>query len=273
MEWVTPERTFVCLSGHSATQTEKLASIYDKGQSVSKEMAAVRDEHLRYRYEQGEKGIIWAGGALSGFGYALVIYDVNSLEEARKAQENDPYCLKGWSHPEKYFEWFIHMPLAKSAPSHQAKLESGLKEAGIVPRSSKSKPHWTTPAKLFVCLSKNTSAQTDRLTKAYGKGLTLSPEAEALRREHLCYVYDLGERGILWAGGPSGDASVNLSIYAVNSVEEAKKAKQNDPYYVKGMQCGDEYYEWSIHMPFDRASPGHRDKLKQDLARLGVIPA
>lgn len=267
-----PERLFVSVNKHTPAHAEKLTNVYDKGLPLPPDVAAVRDAHLRYRYEQAEKGITWAAGALSGFKYALAILAVNSIEEAKKAQENDPYFFKGWSVPEKYFEWFIHMPLAKASPAHRAKLESGLREAGITP-NPKPKVQWATPDNLFVCFSKNVPEQAKRLTNAYGKSLTLSPEAEALRREHLRYVYDLGERGVIWMGGPSADATIGLSIFAVNSIAEAQKARRNDPYYKNGMIKDDEYYEWTIHMPLSKASPGHKAKLVETLTRLGVLKA
>ncbi len=276
MKWTTPERMFVCVNRHSDSYTQSMGGTYNKGQSPASDVSAIRDRHLPYRYALAEKGITWAAGALSGEGaegypFALCLYSVNSLEEAKQAQENDPYTIAGMSVPVEYFEWYIHMPISRAMRSHRAMLEKGLAEAGVKVARRKGAAEWSTPPRLFVCLSKQTEVHRQRLVQEYDNGIRLTDQQESWRYEHLRYVYELGEKGIMWAGGPSADYTKSVSIFAVSSFEEAKKAKQNDPYYIRGLYSDDKYYEWNIHMPLDRASPGHRERLEKDLKRLGVI--
>ena len=94
----------------------------------------------------------------------------------------------------------------------------------------------TSPEKLFVCLLK---VRNDEGAERIGK---------AIGEEHGRYMADLWQRGIFWAGGPSADPTIGMEIYAVDSVEEAKKAMRNAPLYVKGVLYEDKYFEWRPKM-------------------------
>ncbi len=129
-----------------------------------------------------------------------------------------------------------------------------------------------TPEKLFVCLSKMRPTLVEALDRFYKEGVPVPADLQAIREQHLRYVYDISKRGIVWAGGPSADLSGSLNIYAVNSIEEAKKVQQNDPYYKSGLWYDDQYFEWIIHAPVDMIAPVHREKLEASFRALGMEP-
>lgn len=126
------------------------------------------------------------------------------------------------------------------------------------------------PERLFACFCRRNPANTEVSVKVYSDNATLPLKVDPVRSEHLRYTYNLGERGITWAAGPLGGFQGTLSIYAVNAEEEARKAKQNDPYYLNGMFCDDRYYEWFIHAPLDLASPAHKSMLEESLRKAGM---
>jgi uncharacterized protein YciI len=130
----------------------------------------------------------------------------------------------------------------------------------------------TTPEKLFVCISKMRPTLAEALDKFYTEGTPVPADLQAIREKHLHYVYDLGERGIVWLGGPSADLMTGLNIYAVDSVEEARKAQQNDPYYANELWYDDEYFEWIVHAPLDMVAPIHKERLENSYRALGIIP-
>lgn len=99
------------------------------------------------------------------------------------------------------------------------------------------------PKKLVVCLLKT----------RWG-----DPEYEEIHRnaiqDHARYMSDLWQKGIFWAGGPLGEGSTAMEIFAVDSIEEAMEAQQNAPQYLSGYLYADEYHEWNPrHWPPARA--------------------
>ncbi len=135
----------------------------------------------------------------------------------------------------------------------------------------------TNSGRLFVCTYKIDPAYGQWAVKAYEEGASLSVELQALsaklqpiRHEHLQYWYDLSKRGVIWASGPSADFTTGLTIYAVDSLEEARKLLQNEPYYVNGVFYDVKYFEWTIHLPFSKAAPAHREKLQQSFREVGI---
>jgi len=128
-----------------------------------------------------------------------------------------------------------------------------------------------TPEKLFVSLCKSSQAAIQAWGKFYTEGIPVPAELEAIREPHLRYWYDLWQRGIVYAAGPSADWTIDLAIFAVDSVEEAKKARENDPMYVNGLFYDAKYFEWVVHMPVSKAPPAHQETLKQSYRELGII--
>ncbi len=129
----------------------------------------------------------------------------------------------------------------------------------------------TTPEKLFVCLYKIAPSLTEAIGKFYTEGTPLPAELQAVRENHLRYQYDMSIKDMMWAGGPAADPTRGLNIFAVDSLEEARKAQQNDPYSVHGLFYDDEYFEWTVHMPLGKTAPAHRERLEASLRSLGIL--
>lgn len=128
------------------------------------------------------------------------------------------------------------------------------------------------PKKLFVCVDKTAPSLTEAASKLFTEGTPFPAELNNIRESHLRYVYDLGKNGIIWAGGPSADFTAGLSIFAVDSLEEAKKAQQHDPFYAHGLHYDDKYFEWTIHTPLSKVAPEHRERMKDSYGGLGIVP-
>lgn len=265
MDWITPEKLFVCTYKSSPESSQRSAKLWNEGVALPPEKEAIRNEHLRHVNRISQKGITFAAGPFRDFSGGIRILSVNSVEEARSVTREDPFFKHGHHYGDEYHEWIIHMPLDKASALHKEWLTQSLKVIGI--NHVSKTPQWTTPEKLFVCLCKRRQDQEQR---AHGPGAGLSPEEEAVRNEHLRYAYALGEKGITWAGGPFKDNTGTLSIYAVNSLEEAREAKRKDPFYQNGYLYDDVYHEWMIHGPFEKASPDHKEFLRKSHLKAGV---
>ncbi len=95
------------------------------------------------------------------------------------------------------------------------------------------------PFKLIVCILKARHGE-----KAF------ESIHDRFAEEHSRYMSDLWQKGIFWAGGPLADGKTALEIYAVGTIEEAKKAQRNAPHYISGYLYDDTYTEWTPrHLP------------------------
>ena len=128
-----------------------------------------------------------------------------------------------------------------------------------------------TPGKLFVSLCKGSQTAIQAWGRFYTEGIPVPAELQAIRNQHLRYAYDLWQRGITCAAGPSADWTMDISIFAVNSIEEARKAQESDPMYVNGLLHDAKYFEWEVNMPISKASPVHQETLKRSYRELGII--
>lgn len=256
MEQKAPEKLFACFCKRSPLDIESSIKAFS-GDAGSSEIDPVRREHLRYAYDLAEKGITWAGGPLGNFQGTLSIYEINTEEEARKARRNDPYYLKGMFYDNRYYEWFIHAPLSLCSPAHKVLVQEGLKKAGLEGiTESQNRPE--SPQRLFVCFSGMAP-----LTRGTGE----------IVREHFRYQFGyLMKESLIWAGGPLGNYEACLQIFAVNSIGDAKNIVERDPFSIKGIFYDNQYYEWFIHMPLRKASPAHKEKLRQSLKQVGINP-
>ena len=61
----------------------------------SEKNKSLRPQHIAFLVEQEAKGRIFARGPFSDGSGGLVIYQAESLEEARSLAESDPYVLGG----------------------------------------------------------------------------------------------------------------------------------------------------------------------------------
>jgi len=128
-----------------------------------------------------------------------------------------------------------------------------------------------TPEKLFVCEYKVAPRLAQALAKFYEEGIPVPAEVQAIREPHLRYVHDLAKKGMLWAGGVFADWTGGINIFAAGSVEEAKKAQENEPYYAQGLMYDAKYFEWVIHAPISMVAPAHKERLEKSYRELGLL--
>ena len=65
------------------------------------------------------------------------ILAVDSLEEAKKIQENDPCYINGLFYDVMCFEYIIHIPKELASPTFLRRIEKMQKRAGIKPEVNK----------------------------------------------------------------------------------------------------------------------------------------
>ena len=129
----------------------------------------------------------------------------------------------------------------------------------------------TTPEKLFVCEYKFAPSLAQALDRFYAEGIPVPAEIQAIRVEHLRYMKELSETGVMWEGGPFADFTGGINIFAVDSLEEARKAQENEPYYINGLFYDAKYSEWIVHTPLSIAAPIHKERLEQVYRDFGLL--
>ena len=132
----------------------------------------------------------------------------------------------------------------------------------------------STPEKLFVCICKVRPAYSGTVDKFFAEGAPVPPQITSLRRARVLNEQDLIKKGIMWLGGPlsGADCQMSLNVFAVDSIEKAREIQRRDPAYVQGLFYDDQYFEWTIHLPFRKVSPSHREKVEQGFRDAGVSP-
>jgi hypothetical protein len=132
----------------------------------------------------------------------------------------------------------------------------------------------TTPEKLFVCICKVKPAYSGTVDKFFAQGGTVPPDITTIRHARVLNEQDLIKNSLIWLGGPlsGSDCQMSMNVFAVDSVEKAKDLQRRDPAYIQGLFYDDQYFEWTIHLPFRKVSPSHREKVAQGFRDAGVSP-
>lgn len=132
----------------------------------------------------------------------------------------------------------------------------------------------TTPEKLFVCICKVKPAYSGTVDKFFAQGGTVPPDITTIRHARVLNEQDLIKNSLIWLGGPlsGSDCQMSMNVFAVDSVEKAKELQRRDPAYIQGLFYDDQYFEWTIHLPFRKVSPSHREKVAQGFRDAGVSP-
>jgi uncharacterized protein YciI len=68
---------------------------------------------------------------------------------------------------------------------------------------------------------------------------------QTFRPDHLAYLDKLSGQGKVFAKGPFTDGAGGMVVYIADSLEEAKKLAENDPYVIHGVRRL-ELHEWKI---------------------------
>jgi hypothetical protein len=121
----------------------------------------------------------------------------------------------------------------------------------------------TVPNKLIVCIFKVKSyysKNVDRLMKEYKP---LPPKLKAIRDKRVEFTRDVMGKKVLWMGGPAIGLPLSINVFAVDSIEEARKIQQKDPCFACGLFYDDKYFEWDLHVAFADVSPGLKARFKK----------
>jgi hypothetical protein len=175
------------------------------------------------------------------------------VDEARELMEADPLYQEGIFHDPWYSEWHIHSPIYKSAMP------------AMPEQVVEFKVHETTPQKLVAGIG----------DFDLGVAMKDSDKVGQMSIFHVLHVFNrhaeggLGSMGIDWGVGPAGPDK-SLHILNVPSIEMAKMYNEMDAACRWGLMSNFRYFEWFIHYPFRKASPGHKDRLRQAIADAGL---
>lgn len=129
-----------------------------------------------------------------------------------------------------------------------------------------------TPEKLFASICKVKPVYAEVVGRYYAEGVPLPQDIKTVRLQHAKYIHTICEKGFMWLGGPLNDINspMSLNVFSVESIERATEIQRNDPLYANGFLYDDRYYEWSIHLPVEKASPSHRQRLEETFREAGV---
>ena len=129
----TPAKLFVCVFKVKPSYEQALDKLYKENVPLQPEMKAVREGHTQYTRELMEKGILWMGGHSPDF-VGMNFLAVDSLEEARRIQQNDPCYANGFFYDAMCFEYIIHIPKELASPAFLERIKKDVKAGRIKPK-------------------------------------------------------------------------------------------------------------------------------------------
>lgn len=272
-----PAMLFVCSAKIKTEAGTALKSLFEGGESLSKDMETLFNEHLTYGYKLAEEGAYWEAGPSADFTQILYIFSTDSMEEARKSMHDDPFYREGIFYDDWWTGWAVHTPTWKVALPIQEEIQNLMRGAGILPTYppgiepsvKEIKVEITTPPKLVVSFA---NANAEGLKKIENDQKSGKP-APAFLFQHAFNRLGPGgttTMGYDWEAGPSSDSLYDLTIFSVGSMQMAQLLRENDPFTQNGLFYDPAYFEWYIHLPLRRASPTRVETLKQLLKQAGV---
>jgi hypothetical protein len=131
-------------------------------------------------------------------------------------------------------------------------------------------PNETIPDRLFACFA-DITPETGEILKEIEENDKAGRPIPSFLVQHAFNRLGPGgttAMGYDWESGPSGDSLYDLTVFSVGSMEMARLLRENDPFTQNGLFYDPEYFEWSIHIPFRKASPGRRQVLKKLLDKV-----
>ncbi|MBN1367039.1 MAG: hypothetical protein JW967_03845 [Dehalococcoidales bacterium] len=250
----TPEKLYVCSAKINKKAGLALRKYFDNGNSLPKDIVTLYKKHLIYTYRLSEKGLYYEAGPAADFSEILYIYATDSLDTSSKLMHSDPFYEKEIFYNDSYFEWHIHVPLWKSSlpPMPEQKIEI--------------KIDMITPQKLFVAFGKFNIAP----MKDWELGKANRPVYQLFHLANADGIGGVGSMGYSWAGGPSADLSIVLNIYAALNLQMAQFFNESDALVRWGIMSDFRYFDWCIHMPLRKVSPGHKIALITLLKSAGI---
>ncbi len=272
-----PERLFACFAAVSPKVGVPLNRTYTAGDSIPDHLAEIYQEHLLYTHRLAEGGCIWEAGPSADFTRILYVYATPDMDSAKQLMSDDPLYRAGFFTQGWWMEWSIHTPYWKTCPNVRAMIEGLMRGVGALPSYppgrnppvTETKVEVVTPGRLFVSLARADAARIKQIEVNEKAG---KPVPSFLAQHAFNRLGPGGSTrmGYEWEAGPSADALYDLAIYSVGSMEMARLLRENDPFTQYGLFYEPDYFEWFIHAPLRKASPGRRQVLQQMLEQAGV---
>jgi uncharacterized protein YciI len=255
---IIPARLFACF----AEVRPEAAAVLD--------MSDLHQQHLLRTHQLGENGSIWEAGPSAGYIRTLCIYATPDMESAKKLMRDDPLYRAGFFTNDWWMEWSVHTPYWKTGQPMRGMIEGLMRgigalpsyPPGVNPTISVINVEIVTPPKLVVSLARADAPRIKQIEEndKAGKPIPSFLPQHAFNR--------LGPGGTTamgydWESGPSADSLYDLTIFSVGSIETARQLRENDPFTQNGLFYQPDYFEWFLHTPLRKASPGRREALQR----------
>jgi uncharacterized protein YciI len=265
-----PGRLFACFAEVNPEAGAALSKTYTNGKDLPNDLSGLHNQHLLHTYRLGENGSIWEAGPSADFTRILYVYDTPDMEAARQLMYKDPFHKAGFFTNDWWMEWSVHTPYWKVGQPMRGMIEGLMRGIGVLPSYppgmnptiSLINVEIVTPPKLVVSLAKTDAP---RIKQIENDDKARKPIPSFL----VQHAYNrLGPGGTTmmgydWECGPSADSFYDLTIFSVGSIEMARLLRESDPFTQHGLFYGLDYFEWFIHTPLRKASPGRIEILKK----------
>jgi uncharacterized protein YciI len=276
---IIPARLFACFARVSQDASTALNKTFETGENLPNDMSDLYRGHLSHLHKLGEDGSIWEAGPSADFARILCIYATLDMKSARQLMFNDPLYRAGFITNDWWMEWSVHTPYWKTGQEMRDMIEGLLRGIGVLPSYPPGvnptlkviNVEIVTPPKLIVSLAR---ADAPRIKQIENNDKAGRPIPSFLVQHAFNRLGPGGTTamGYDWEAGPSADSLYDLTIFSVGSIEMARQLRENDPFTQNGLFYEPDYFEWFIHAPLRKASPGHRRTLQQLLKQCGSDP-
>ncbi len=274
---ITPARLFACFAQVSPEAGAALNTTHETGKNLPGDLVGLYRQHILYTHRLGENGSIWEAGPSADFTRILYIYATPDMESAKQLMRDDPLYQAGIFTHDWWLDWSVHTPYWKTGPVARSGIEGLMRGVGVLPSYppgenptiSVINVEIVTPPKLVVSLAR---ADGSRIKQIENNDKAGRPIPSFLVQHAFNRLGPGGTTtmGYDWEAGPSADSLYDLTIFSVGSIEMARLLRENDPFTQHGLFYQPEYFEWFIHVPFRKASPGRREGLQQLLEQSGA---
>ena len=276
---IIPDRLFACFADVSPEASAALSRTYETGANLPDGMADLHQQHLLHTHRLGENGSIWEAGPSADFTRILHIYTAPDMESAKQLMRDDAFYKAGIFTSDWWMEWSVHTPYWKIGEPMRGIIEGLAKENGALPSCppgaepavSVINVQNVTPRRLIVSLARADAPRIKEIEKNDKEGRPI-PSFLVQHAYNRLGPGGTTAMGYDWESGPSADSLYDLTVFSVGSIDMARQLRENDPFTQHGLFYEPDYFEWFIHAPFRKASPGRRDVLERLLRQSGARP-
>jgi uncharacterized protein YciI len=272
-----PARLFACLAKVNAETGAALNRTYETGENLPGDISDLYRQHLLHTHRLGENGSIWEAGPSADFTRILHIYATPDMESAKQLMHDDPFYGAGFFTNAWWMDWSVHTPYWKTAQPMRDMIEGLMRGIGVFPcylpgvHPSVKVIHVeiVTPLKLIVSFARADASRIKQIEKDDKEGKPI-PSFLVQHAFNRLGPGGTTAMGYDWECGPSADSLFDLTIFSVGSIEMARRLRESDPFTQNGLFYDPDYFEWFIHAPFRKASPGRREALRRLLKQAGI---